>query len=496
MRSILSLIFFCSPLLFSQPKVLELTLPYSIELAFRQGYGARSASASYQATMKGLEADLMQLRTSVSFNAQLPNYSESLTNEFNPLTAQYEYYEVQTAQVQGGLTISQPLTFLGGTLTLQEQLIGRGQTSGLSSSSKFRRDFFNNLTFQYRQPLFTPNTYRMTEERNRIASDQARADFVRTQLDIEYAVTESFYSLYQLQQRSAIIREQVNQNQEMFETARTKFSSGLVPEVDYLQSEVDLVSSQNDLLNVERDVSRASNAFRQLLGLSDDQQFTLVAAPAYSPVTVDRNAAITKALGGRSEVIRARQTIDLRLLDISTAEARGGFRADLTASYGINGATSVFNRLLDEYGVTRGGVLSLSIPIFDWGSNELDVQAARIQHRAALMSLENTQQQIRLEILDLLNRLRAAESRILVLEKVVFVAQKGYDISVERFKTGTASRNDLAQSQQRLTNAKLNNLNAMMDYQIALADLRRRTLWDFERNVPIAPRWFPDSGSH
>jgi len=144
-------------------------------------------------------------------------------------------------------------------------------------------------------------------------------------------------------------------------------------------------------------------------------------------------------------------------------------------------------RLFDTYGVTRGAALSLSIPLFDWGSNALEIESARTLRQNAILSYENIQQQIRQEISDLVNRIRVAESRIHVLEKIVAVAQKGYDISLERFKSGTISRNDLAQSQSRLTNAKLSNLSALIDYQLALADLKRRTLWDFERNQPVRP---------
>jgi outer membrane protein len=85
----------------------------------------------------------------------------------------------------------------------------------------------------------------------------------------------------------------------------------------------------------------------------------------------------------------------------------------------------------------------------------------------------------------LISRIRLAESRIKVLEKVVAVAQKSYDISLGRFQAGTISRNDLALAQQRLTTAKINELSALIDYQIGLADLKRKSLYDFEKNEPI-----------
>ena len=483
----LALVLSWTGILPAQDHVLQLTLPMSIDLAFRQGYAAQNASSQYRSTKRSLEAELRRMRTSVSLSLSAPNYSESLSNQFDPGSGQYQYYQIQTMQVQGGMTVTQPLTFTGGSLSLQEQLISREQRSGLTGSSTYRHDYFNTLQLQYRQPLLTPNTYAMTEERNRISDDQARADFIKSQLDVEYTVTEAFYSVYRLQRQYEIIQEQVHQNEDSYETAKGKFNSGLVPEVDYLQSEVDLATSRNDLLTAERDLNREVNALRLLVGLSTEQRIDLVADPQYTPVAVNRETAIAKALLNRSEVLRAQRTIDLRKLDIRTAEARSDLRIDLTASYGLNGAKPEFSQLWSDYGISRGAAMTISVPLFDWGSGALDVEAAQVQHENAVLTYENTRQTVRHEILDLLSRIQLAESRIHVLEKVVAVAQKGYDISVERFKTGMASRNDLAQSQQRLTNAKLNSLNALTDYLIALADLRRQTLWDFERNEQIRP---------
>jgi hypothetical protein len=56
------------------------------------------------------------------------------------------------------------------------------------------------------------------------------------------------------------------------------------------------------------------------------------------------------------------------------------------------------------------------------------------------------------------------------------------------------TRNDLAQAQQRLATARTNSLNALIDYRLGLADLKRQTLWDFERNAPVEPVFAPDEG--
>ncbi|MEX1276502.1 MAG: TolC family protein, partial [Bacteroidota bacterium] len=199
---------------------------------------------------------------------------------------------------------------------------------------------------------------------------------------------------------------------------------------------------------------------------------------------------IDAALENRSEVLNASRNRDLRQMDIDVASARSDFRMDLTATYGFNRNDTELSRVWRDFGTSRSASLGLSIPLFDWGSNRLEVEAAEIQHRNALAGYEYTRQQVRQEIIDLLNRIKVAESRIQVLEKVVAVAQKSYDISISRFSSGTINRNDLAQAQQRLTAAKINNLGALIDYRIGIAELKRKTLFDFEKNEPAKPLTF------
>ena len=65
------------------------------------------------------------------------------------------------------------------------------------------------------------------------------------------------------------------------------------------------------------------------------------------------------------------------------------------------------------------------------------------------------------------------------------LAEKSYRISLLKFENGDLSSQDLALEQNRQTEALTNSLNAIIDYKNALSDLRRKTLWDFEKNAPV-----------
>ncbi|HLP16068.1 MAG TPA: TolC family protein [Bacteroidota bacterium] len=462
------------------------TLNECIDRALKTGYAVVNASSQYRASRSNYEAAKRRLRTSVAASLDLPNYQEALSNQFDPLSQQYKYFNLTTTRMQGSLSISQPILFTGGTLTVSDYVFGRDQTSG-GSSARAGKDYFNNFLVEFRQPLFTTNQLRLGDERSRLSFEQAQADFAKNQLDIVYAVTESFYTTYQAVERYSIVKEQVRQNEESYQTAKRKFEFGLIPEVEALQSEVDLAGSQNDLLNASRDVERTKNQLKLLLGLSLGDQMEPSAVLEYTPLTIDSARAIETALTSRAEIQSALRSVQQRELDIDAARSRNEFRMDISATYGYNKSALVADDLLGQYGRTRSAALTVTLPLFDWGAHSYDVQAAQIQFDNALAAQDYVQDQIRQEILDLLGRINAADSRIRVLQKNVAVAQKGYDISLERFRTGTIGRNDLAQAQQRLTTTKLNSLSAQIEYKLGIADLKRKTLFDFERGRPVTP---------
>jgi hypothetical protein len=48
-----------------------------------------------------------------------------------------------------------------------------------------------------------------------------------------------------------------------------------------------------------------------------------------------------------------------------------------------------------------------------------------------------------------------------------------------RFESGDINSRELALEQERLSNSRLAYLNSYITYQLTVADLKRKTLWDF-----------------
>jgi outer membrane protein len=127
-------------------------------------------------------------------------------------------------------------------------------------------------------------------------------------------------------------------------------------------------------------------------------------------------------------------------------------------------------------------VFTLSVPIWDWGVNSAEVAGAKASLRNAELRLGEETKTVERSIRDVVRSVREAENRLKVMQKGQGVAQRSYDISLERFNNGDITSTDLALDRNRLTSAKMAYLNAYIIYQLSVADLKRKTLWDFERN--------------
>ena len=111
--------------------------------------------------------------------------------------------------------------------------------------------------------------------------------------------------------------------------------------------------------------------------------------------------------------------------------------------------------------------------------------SARVDLRRAELQIEEAKKTIINSIRDVVRNVKSAEDRLEILRKRQDIAQRAYDISVERFNNGDITSQELANNNIRLSTAKLAYLNAYISYKLAVEDLKRKILWDFEKDSPV-----------
>ncbi len=476
-----------------------LVLDDAIAIALEKSYRMKSLRLSLAQAEQNLIAAKGRFRTNAQMSFDTPNWYESVSQIQRPDDLPI-YNTTGLINYQGTLNISQPLP-TGGALSL----VSRGYHQDVSTfrtdldSTLKRSEILSSVSLRFSQSLFTPNDLRIGLRRANLGFERATKYYRRNELDVVYRVTQSFFDLYQATSEARIAEDNAIQQYELYDLAKKKYQAGLIPEVEALQMEVDLAESKNNLLSAQGALGRAEDAFKQLIGLELSDSVGVQTDLEYQKIEINQDEATKLALANRMEIREGEIDVEIAKINVRETDAKSAIKGELSAFYDLTGVSdpylpygSTWKTLwnssrsdMDRRPHNRGVVFSLTVPLWDWGVNAAEVSSAQANLRSQELDLVEQEKQIVLEVRDAVSQLREAESRYEVLLKNQEVAQRAFDISIERFNNGDITSQELALDRNRLTQAKMSFLSAYIAYRLAIADLKRKTMWDFEKNQSL-----------
>ncbi len=352
----------------------------------------------------------------------------------------------------------------------------------------------NSFSLSFSQPIFTRNTLKEGLDEARMRFEQSTSEFNRQQFDIIYQVTQGFYEVYRGSREVEINSERLLNSEEAYRIAKLKSEAGRIAEVDVFSKEVEVAQNTAELSESEGRLERAKDRFKQLIGMSLFDEFRIITSLEYDTLQIDPGLAIEKALANRREVVESELDIKLRQIDLDRAKREREFKGNIYAYYDITGVSTVengstvdlfessFGNIVDRP-PNRGVKLEFSYPIFDWGRGREQVQRRMANLRASELDMEDQKTDIIREVRDIVRSVDETRNRLKIQEKNQQLAQRVYRISLLRFEHGEITSQELGLEQEKLTSTQLGYLDAYISYQLQLADLKRKTLWDFKSNT-------------
>lgn len=485
----------------SGAQMYDLTLDQSIEIAKEKSYQMRNLKYTWEISQENYRVAIAGQRTNITFNATLPQYNENVSERTDPIKdgdgnvigEQTYFVAVKSLLMSGNFRINQPLP-TNGNIYLRT-----GYSLTNNYDTKKRSGMFN-VTLGLSQPLdaiYGFNTSRAAIKRARLALEQAEKEYKRSELNLIYSITSSYYRLLLLQKRMEIAQLDLERQREAAEIAANKYEAGLIREVDALQMEVDLATTESNYDQAVLNVEEQTNSFKDLLGLNATDSINLVSDLSYEVVKIDPDLAVRLALKNRLEIRESEINIEQQKLSLKQQKAEGLPKASLNAevgkvgtnqsifdySYG-NSLSDMFSNLSDRPMNYMVG-LTVSVPILDWGQNKARVRINEARLEQALLRQDQTEREIESQVRNLISSINSNLRRLQILEKSVLVAEKSFEITQKRYADGDIDSQDMTLERNRLNSAYTSRLDAFINYQLSITDLTRQTFYDFKTDRPI-----------
>ena len=310
-----------------------------------------------------------------------------------------------------------------------------------------------------------------------LAVEKARA----SRLDMVTQVKNAYYSIL-LAKEAADVYNQVYENalRNLAETQK-KYDAQKVSEMELIRAKTTVESAIPNVYNAESSVILALWQLKAVLGvdldmnldvagkLSDFAQQMLYDINENSDADLDNNSTMKQL------AIQAEQLAEN--IKIQKYAALPSLAASFNFSY-MSMANDVAFSEFPWIPYSTAGI-SLSIPIFSGGKRYQQIRQAKNQYEQVKLQVANTERQLKIAIRQSLATMETSMKSYYAAQDAVTAAQKGYDITEASYKVGRSTLIELNDAQLALTQARLSESQAIMNYLTAKAQLEQTLGHDF-----------------
>ena len=291
-----------------------------------------------------------------------------------------------------------------------------------------------------------------------------------TEEDITLTVDQAFYQALSAQAVLKVAEQTVNERKATAEQVGALTKAKLRSDVDLSFAQVQLSQAQLMLLDAKNQMQTAMAELNDVLGTSQDRNYTLVDETKKNPPPPPASATplVQEAYNQRPDLAALNDNFtaateyskaerDLWMPTVSALAAVGGtpVRADQIQSpwYGAAGA-------------------NINIPIFNGFLYNAREREAKLRASAAEQQVRNMRDNIARDVRTAVLNAQEAFDRIGVTEEMLKQSNMALDLSQRRYNIGLSGIVELTQAQLSQTQAEIAEANARYDYATTLAVLR------------------------
>ena len=299
-------------------------------------------------------------------------------------------------------------------------------------------------------------------------------------------VSTSYYDLQEADKQVEIFQAALSEALQSLKDAQALERAGVGTRFDVLQSQVDAANAKQDLTQQLSRQEIARRTLAQRLSLAQAADITAadeVAAAGTWELSLEQS--VVTAFKNRAELEQQLVQRDIGEQRRRNALGQLGPQIGASATYGVaNLLTS--SRESSDFSTEGKGffnnasvALNASLSLFDGGLARAQARQQEANIAIAESQFVTARDQVRFQVEQAYSTLQASSENIQTTTLAVQSAEEALRLARLRFQAGVGTQTDVIQQQTALTRSRVNNLQAVLDYNRALAQLQR-----FVSNLP------------
>ena len=374
----------------------------------------------------------------------------------------------------------------------------RATTTNLFTN--FNPQYNSSMSLSVVQPLlrnFKVDNVKQQLEVGRKTRSNSDLDVQASIATTSRAVRNAYWDLAYAIESLVVQRQSLDLARESLRNNRVRVEIGTMAPIDIVEAESEVAQRDEAVIVAEAAIDRAEDTLRALILDPASPDFWTVRIepsdrPPFTPLTVNVDGAVAKAIESRTDLRQAQTSIDATEISLRFMTDQTLPEVNAQLDYGLSGLGGtqairgagfpgpIIGTSQRSYGAALGDIFQNQYPRWTLSLNvnyplgqtsqQANLARTKLQQSQAKLQLRNQQLQVATQVRDAARTLTTNQKRVGSTRASRELAARRLDAETKKFGAGQSTSFFVFQAQRDLGLAQNNELKAILDYNKSVVD--------------------------
>ncbi|HBL74868.1 MAG: hypothetical protein A2W90_07160 [Bacteroidetes bacterium GWF2_42_66] len=469
----------------AQEQVLSLTLDDVVGIASEKSLQAFRNENMYLASYweyRYFKADRLP---SLTLSTNPLDFNRYRRKEYNFQTNEEEFVLREYLNSDLSLSLSQKVGLTGGTIFLNsavemiKNLNGEKNTSYQASP----------VSIGFSQQLNGYNSMRWKAKIEPLKFEMAKKELIQSKEVLSINTADKFFDLVSAQIQLKIAETNLASADTLYKIGKGRFQVGTVTQDELLSLELNLLRAKQDLTKAHSVLQRSQSGLNSFLAIDKTTQINCIVPEKIPDLRVKADEAVGQAIQNNPDMISHLQQLLEEDEKVAKAKSETGFNTSIYALYGLNQSAEDFADVYNDPERSQRFQLGVSIPVLDWGKRRGRYQMAESNREVAKARIKQERIDFEQQVYQDIIEFNLQSEQVTNAALADTVAQKGYEVTLQRFLIGKVDVLKLNTARNDLETARSRYVEELRKYWNYYYRIRMWTLFDFVKGETLSAEY-------
>jgi len=310
------------------------------------------------------------------------------------------------------------------------------------------------------------------------ATEQSANNLESTRQNLIYQTVNAFYSCLLAREIVKVQSQAIEQAQANLDVVLKKYNAGSASGFEKMRAQVEAANLKPQLISAKNSYRAALTGLRNILGMSENVEIEVNGEFIYTEdsfIDEDVKAIQKEALNNRPELKALFAQKGMAANGVTIARSQFMPKLFFSTDYSFLAMKNDYNFRRDDFSKGFSSALSLQIPLFNGFRNNRTLHKAKLDYRIVLDSEQQLKDGIFAEVEIACNNCKEAKEKYASARESIGLAEEALRLANLSYREGSGTQLDVMGSQLALTQARLNSISALYEYQMSRYSVRKAT---------------------